>query len=76
MNRAQRNNPVYNSPKAHDLLQKIFQTLFVFPSAAKGLLGDPQHLSFIADGSHVVTGAHTFGKFLCEWHKKGIWKCD
>lgn len=57
-------------------MQQLFQSLFVLPSAAKGLIGNTQHLSVVADGSPVVTGARAYGKFLCECRKRGDWKCS
>lgn len=74
--RVLRANPLHVSPKEHDLLQQLFQTLFVLPSADKGLLGDTSKLSIIGDGTPVETGARSFGKFLCECRKSGNWKCD
>jgi len=41
VSRALREGKIRYSPKEHDLLQHLFQTLFVLPSAAKGLLGVP-----------------------------------
>lgn len=40
VNRALREKSIHYAPKAHDLLQKIFQLQFVQPSADKGLLGN------------------------------------
>ncbi|WP_096181371.1 DDE transposase [Effusibacillus lacus] len=74
--RALRSDKIHYSPKAHDLLQQLFQTLFVLPSAAKGLLGDPSSFRVIGDGSPVETGARAYGKFLCDCRKKGNWKCS
>jgi len=67
---------VHYASKGHDLLQLLFQTQFVLPSASKGLLGDTSKLSVIGDGSPVETGARSYGKFLCDCRKSGNWKCD
>lgn len=66
---------IHYAPKEFDLLQQLFQTEFVLPSATKGLLGDTNALSVIGDGSAVETGARSFGKFLCDCRKSGNWKC-
>ncbi|MFC4767690.1 hypothetical protein ACFO8Q_09995, partial [Effusibacillus consociatus] len=54
--RALRSDKIHYSPKARDLLQQLFQTLFVLPSAAKGLLGNTSSFRVIGDGSPVETG--------------------
>lgn len=74
--RALRSHKIHHTSKAHDQLQRLFQTLFVFPSAAKGLLGDTESFSVIGDGTPVVTGGRAYGKFLCDCRKKGNWKCS
>lgn len=74
--RALRSNQIHYSTKAHDQLQQLFQTLFVFPSAAKGLLGNTQSFSVIGDGTPVETGGRAYGKFLCDCRKTGNWKCS
>lgn len=63
------------SPKAHDQLQILFQSLFVNKSATLGLLGHTQSLSIMADGTPVLTGGRPYGKFLCDCRKQGQWKC-
>lgn len=74
--RALRNKKVRYTPKAHDQLQILFQSLFVYQSASKGLLGNTNSLSIMADGSPVVTGGRPYGKFLCDCRKQGNWKCQ
>src|SRR5699024_7673015 len=59
--------------KAHDGLQTLFKTMFVDPSASKGLLGDPH---ILGDGTPVETSGRPYGKFLCRCRKQGNWKCD
>lgn len=76
VNRALRQEEIHYAPKAHDLLQQLFQTMFVQPSADKGLLGNTALLSIIGDGSPVVTGGRAYGKFLCDCRKQGNWKCS
>jgi hypothetical protein len=76
VSRVLREGKIHYAPKEHDLLQQLFQTLFVLPSAEKGLLGDTQNFRVIGDGSPVVTGARSYGKFLCDCRKTGNWKCD
>ena len=75
VSRVLREGKIHYAPKEHDLLQQLFQTLFVLPSAAKGLLGDTNAFRVIGDGSPVETGARSFGKFLCDCRKTGNWKC-
>jgi hypothetical protein len=75
VSRVLRESKIHYSPKQHDTLQQLFQTMFVLPSAEKGLLGDRNALRIIGDGSPVVTGARSFGKFLCHCRKTGNWKC-
>jgi len=70
-----REGKTHYAPKEHDLLQQLFQTMFVAPSAAKGLLGDTNAFRVIGDGSPVETGARSYGKFLCDCRKSGNWKC-
>ena len=74
--RALKNKKVRYTPKAHDQLQILFQSLFVNKSASAGLLGETQSLSILADGTPVETGGRPYGKFLCDCRKKGNWKCD
>ncbi|MDF1511485.1 MULTISPECIES: transposase [Bacillaceae] len=74
--RALNNKHIRYKPKAHDLLQVLFQSLFVEKSASFGLLGNTQSLSLMADGSPVLTGGRPYGKFLCDCRKQGNWKCD
>ncbi|WP_234399793.1 hypothetical protein [Paenibacillus popilliae] len=74
VSRALREAKIHYTPKEHDLLQQLFQTMFVLPSAAKGLLGDTHGFRVIGDSSPVETGARSFGKFLCDCRKSGIWK--
>ena len=76
VNRALREKHIHYAPKAHDLLQQLFQAQFVRPSADKGLLGNTQSLSIIGDGTPVLTGGRAYGKFLCECRKQGNWKCS
>ncbi|WP_144941627.1 DDE transposase [Paenibacillus sp. 32O-W] len=76
VSRVLREEKIHYTPKEHDLLQHLFQTLFVLPSAAKGLLGDTRNFRVIGDGSPVATGARSYGKFLCDCRKTGNWKCD
>ncbi|GAC42804.1 predicted ATPase, partial [Paenibacillus popilliae ATCC 14706] len=76
VSRALREAKIYYTPKEHDLLQQLFQTMFVLLSAAKGLLGDTRCFRVIGDGSPVETGARSFGKFLCDCRKSGNWKCS
>src|SRR5690606_24777584 len=73
--RALRQSKIHYSSKEHDTLQQLFQTMFVFPSAEKGLLGDTNSFRVIGDGSPIETGARSFGKFLCDCRKAGNWKC-
>ncbi len=73
--RVLRSKSIHYAPKSHDLLQSMFQSFFVLPSAEKGLLGNTQQFSVIGDGTPVQTGARAFGKFLCKCRKKGNWKC-
>lgn len=74
--RALKNKKIRYTPKAHDQLQILFQSLFVNKSASEGLLGNTQSLSIIADGSPIVTGGRAYGKFLCDCRKQGIWNCQ
>lgn len=74
--RAKRRKSIHYAPKSHDLLQELFQHHFVHVSADKGLLGNIQSLSILADGSPVKTGARAYGKILCECRKTGNWSCD
>ncbi|TES50091.1 DDE transposase [Halalkalibacterium halodurans] len=74
--RALKNKKVRYTAKAHDQLQILFQSLFVHPSASKGLVGNTQSLSMMADGSPVITGGRPYGKFLCDCRKQGNWKCQ
>lgn len=74
--RALKSQTVRYRTKAHDQLQILFQSLFVHKSASLGLLGDTQALSIMADGTPVLTGGRTYGKFLCECRKQGNWKCN
>jgi len=76
VSRILRNNKIHYSPKEHDALQQLFQTMFVLPSAENGLLGDTKSFRVIGDGSPVITGARSFGKFLCDCRKSGNWKCS
>lgn len=76
VNRALREKSIHYAPRAHDLLQQLFQTQFVQPSADKGLLGNTQSLSVIGDGTPVLTGDRVYGKFLCDCRKRGDWKCS
>lgn len=76
VNRSLREKNIHYAPKAHDLLQKLFQLQFVQPSADKGLLGNIQALSVIGDGTPVLTGGRAYGKFLCDCRKRGDWKCS
>ncbi|GAC43389.1 hypothetical protein [Paenibacillus popilliae] len=57
-------------------MQQLFQSMFVLPSAAKGLLGDTNAFRVIGDGSPVETEARSYGKFLCDCRKSGNWKCS
>ncbi|MGM0879855.1 MAG: hypothetical protein ACQEXQ_02310 [Bacillota bacterium] len=75
VSRALREKRIHYAPKAHDLLQQLFQTQFVQPSADKGLLGNTNALSVIGDGTPVLTGGRAYGKFLCDCRKRGDWKC-
>lgn len=74
--RALKNREIKYTPKAHDQLQILFQTLFVHKSADAGLLGNTKSLSILGDGSPVITGGRPYGKFLCECRKQGIWNCQ
>lgn len=74
--RALKNKNVRYTPKAHDQLQLLFQSLFVNKSASDGLLGNTQALSILADGSPLLTGGRSYGKFLCDCRKQGNWKCQ
>jgi hypothetical protein len=74
--RIMRSNTIHYTAKAQDRLQQLFQTLFVQPSAAKGLLGDTTAFSVIGDGSPVETGGRAVGKAICDCRKKKIWKCN
>lgn len=74
--RALKQRKNYYSPKAHDALQQLFKSMFVEHSAAQGLLGNPQSLSILADGTPVETGGRPYGKFLCKCRKQGNWKCN
>ena len=74
--RALRQRKVHYAPKAHDRLQRLFKSMFVERSAEKGLLGNLQSLSILADGAPVETGGRPYGKFLCDCRKQGNWKCD
>jgi Transposase DDE domain len=74
--RALRQKQVHYAPRAHDLLQELFQSQFVQPSADKGLLGDTKALSVIGDGTPVQTGGRAYGKFLCDCRIRGDWKCS
>ncbi|MBA9083707.1 hypothetical protein FHR92_000150 [Fontibacillus solani] len=76
VSRVLREGKIHYSPKEHDLLQQLFQTMFVLPSATKGLLGDTCCFRVISDGSPALTGARSFGKFLCDCRKSGNWKCS
>ena len=76
VSRILREGKIHYSPKEHDLLQQLFQSMFVQPSAAKGLLGDTRCFRVIGDGSPVKTGARSYGKFLCDCRKSGNWKCS
>lgn len=76
VSRALREKEVHYSPKAHDSLQQLLKTLFVERSASQNLLGNLESLSILADGTPVVTGGRSYGKFLCDCRKKGNWKCD
>ena len=58
------------------LLNKIFKTCFVMPSANKGLLGDTTNLSISGDGMVFETGALSSGIKECDCHKQGNYKCD
>ncbi|WP_400243876.1 hypothetical protein AB3U99_22035 [Niallia sp. JL1B1071] len=69
VNRALKNKKVHYKQKAHDQLQLLFQSLFVNKSASDGLLGNTQSLSILADGTPVVTGGRSYGKFLCDCRK-------
>jgi len=75
VSRVLRQGKIHYSSKEHDTLQSLFQTLFVLPSENKGLLGDTNSFRILGDGSPVVTGARSFGKFLCQCRKSGNWKC-
>lgn len=59
VSRVLRDNKIHYSHKEHDTLQQLFQTLFVLPSADKGLLGDTSSFRVIGDGSPVQTGARS-----------------
>lgn len=74
--RALREGKIHYASKPHDLLQQLFQSLFVSPSASKGLLGDTSSLRVIGDGTPVMTGARSFGKHLCDCRKQRIWNCS
>ncbi|MBA9087375.1 hypothetical protein FHR92_003859 [Fontibacillus solani] len=76
VSRVLREGKIYYTPKEHDLLQQLFQTMFVLPSATKGFLGDTRCFRVIGDGSPALTGARSFGKFLCDCRKSGNWKCS
>jgi hypothetical protein len=73
--RVLRSSTIHYSAKPHDTLQLLFKTLFVLPSAERGLLGDTSSFRVIGDGTPVETGARSFGKFLCDCRKSGNWKC-
>src|SRR5690625_5622326 len=54
--RALKQRKAHYSPKAHDGLQTLFKTMFVEPSATRGLLGNLKSLSILGDGTPVETG--------------------
>ncbi|WP_408010524.1 DDE transposase [Pseudalkalibacillus sp. A8] len=74
--RVLKNKNVRYTPKAHDQLQVLFQSLFVNKSESDGLLGNTKSLSILGDGTPVVTGGRPFGQFLCDCRKRGHWKCQ
>src|SRR5690625_7194289 len=74
--RALKQRKAHYSPKAHDGLQTLFKTMFVEPSATRGLLGNLKSLSILGDGTPVETGGRPYGKFLCNCRKQGNWICD
>lgn len=76
VNRASKNKNNRYKQKAHDQLQILFQSLFVNKSASLGLLGNTQSLSIMGDGTPVLTGGRSYGKFLCDCRKQGDWKCQ
>lgn len=61
--------------RPEDVLNAIFQQVFVEPSAQKGLLGDVKHLVISGDGTPVRTGANPYGKKICDCKAKGIFNC-
>jgi hypothetical protein len=58
-----------------DVLNAIFQQVFVEPSGKKGLLGDASNLVISGDGTPVRTGANPYGNKVCDCKSKGIYNC-
>ena len=70
----QKGQPLPARPE--DILNNIFQQVFVEASGQKGLLGDTKELVVAGDGTPVRTGASPYGKKICDCKKKGIFNCQ
>lgn len=53
------------------ILNQILKECFVYPSAEKGLLGNPQRLSMAGDGTLIKSGGSHFGIKVCNCKKNG-----
>ena len=66
-------------PNAQDFLQRLSDILFevaIKPSAEKGLLGDITKLDLSGDGTPMRTGAHRYGKKICNCDKLKTCQCE
>ena len=61
--------------RPEDVLNAIFQQVFVEPSGQKGLLGNVEQLVIAGDGTPVRTGTNPYGKKVCDCKSKGIYNC-
>ena len=64
------------SHRPERLLQQVFASCCVIPSAVRGLLGNITKLDIAADGTSLKTGAGQFGKKVCDCQSKGILNCN
>lgn len=58
------------------LMQQIFKTIGVEPSAEEGLYGDTKELSVSGDGTCVDSGGCSYGKKVCDCTESGNYSCD